>query len=186
MRYVRSLGSLTLEIQILVHDAGDLARLWSGGRTITRRPVSLSDVLASAEDAARSRGWERGVSLITLAGPDLPEAIQTDRAVLEDALGALLETAIALARESVSLRVSAGGSEISFAVAADAGFGSRQGAEALFDPFGGTTARTLHQRGGRSLAPLLSRELARALGGDVSLVSEGERTSCVLRLPTAA
>ena len=182
-RYVRNLGELSREIQTLVNDTGVLARLWSGKKPVRRQPVSLSELLTRAEDAARGRGWERGVSLVTLLGPDLPNEIRTDPVLLEDSLGGLLETAIVLARENVSLRVSVAGSEIAFAVASDGGCGPGEDAAALFDPFQGATAHRIHRRGGRSLAPLLARELARALGGDVSLVSGSERTHCVLRLP---
>lgn len=184
-RYVRNLGELTREMQSLVNDAGVLARLWSGARPVRRKPGGLAELVARVEDSARGRGWERGVSLVALLGPDLPREIRTDPVLLEEALGGLLETALVLAEEHVSLRVSATASEVAFTVGSDGGCGRAEDIAALFDPFQGASARKLHGRGGRSLAPLLARELASALGGDVFVDAVEGRTSCVLRLPLA-
>jgi signal transduction histidine kinase len=182
-RYTDNLRKLTQEMQSLVQDVGTLARVTGGLNLARSEPVSPVDVAQRATETARGGGWERGVSLSTVADPDLPAVIHTDPQLLEDALTGLLETAVVVADKEVGLRIGLSGADVVFIVEPDRGCGPGQDLEALFDPFEGGTSRLLKQRGARPLAPLLSREISRALGGDVEAVCREDRTACVLRIP---
>lgn len=185
-RYTGNLRELAHEIGSLVHDAGTLARLLEGRRTVRTEPVTIAAVFARVAEAARSGGWERGVSLLVDLDPALPAEMLADAGLLEEALTALLETSIALAQQEVTVEVSAAGGALVVAVAPDTGCGPELGADALLeDPFGGATSRRLRQKGVRPLAPLVAREAARLLGGDATIVSADGRTRCLLRLPLA-
>lgn len=183
-RYTVNLRELAREMQVLVNDVGTLARLHGGKVQIRREPVSLSELARRATESARGHGWERGVSLSTTLDPDLPSMIRTDPGLLDEALAGLLETAIALADKEVSFRMALAdpGTGITFTVAPDRGCAPGQDPESLFDPFAGGTSRTLKQKGGRPMAPLLAREIFRALGGDMEVVPDGEGTKCVVGL----
>lgn len=185
-RYGGNLRELTRDLQGLVQDAGTLARLLEGTRPVRREPALVADVVARAVEAARSRGWDHGVSLSTTVAPGVPPVIETDVDLLRSALDGLLETAIALAGEAVGLRVTLAGGDVLFAVEADKACAPGNGADALFAPFAAGTSRRLRQLGVRTLGPLVSRESARRLGGDVRTVTGEGRTSCVLRVPLRA
>lgn len=186
-RYGGNLRELTRDLQGLVQDAGTLARLLEGTRPVRREPALVADLVARAVEAARGRGWDHGVSLSTAVAPDVPLVIETDVDLLRAALDGLLETAIALAGEAVALRVTlAGDDDVLFAVESDKACAPGDGGEALFAPFAAGTSRRLRQMGVRTLGPLVSRESARRLGGDVRTVTGDGRTSCVLRLPRRA
>ena len=181
-RYTEQLGTLTREIQTLVQDVGFLARLVGGRTRVTRSAVALGAAVESAAEAVRARAWGHGVSLSSTVDADPATVLYTDAGHLEDALTALLETAVALADREVSMRVTVPGSEAVFTLQPDAGCGVDD-PETLFDPFASPVSRSLRQRGARPLAPLLARELARTLGGDAQVATDGGRTRCVLRIP---
>jgi signal transduction histidine kinase len=181
-RYTAQLGTLTREIQTLVQDVGFLARLVGGRTRVTRGAVALADAVEGPAEAVRARAWAHGVSLSTMIDADPTTVLHTDAGHLEHALTALLETAVALADREVSMRVAVSGSEAVFTLQPDAGCGVDD-PEALFDPFASPVSRSLKQQGARPLAPLLARQLARALGGDARVASDGGHTRCVLRIP---
>lgn len=182
-RYSGNLRELTLDLQGLVHDAGTLARLLEATRPVRHEPAAVAEVVARAAEAARSHGWDRGVSLATTVAPGVPAEVATDADLVHTALAGLLETAIALADKEVTLRVTVAGEQLVFAVEPDKGCGPEGGADALFEPFASGTSRRLRQMGVRTLGPLVSRESARRLGGDVRMVPGERRTSCLLRIP---
>ena len=183
-RYTGNLRELTHDLQVVVQDAGTLARLLEGRRVARREALPVADSVGRVAEAARSRGWERGLSLVTTLAPDLPATVTSDRGLFEEALGALLETAIALAEQEVALDVRSDGETLAVTVTPDTGCGPEEGPEALLgDPFGGGTARLLRQKGVRPLAPLLAREAARLLGGGLTMVAGDGRTRCVLCIP---
>lgn len=184
-RYTDQLATLTREIQTLVQDVGFLARLVGGRMRVARSAVALGDAVESSAEAVRARAWGHGVSLSATFDADPATVLDTDAGHLEDALTALLETAVALADREVSMRVAVSGSEAVFTLQPDAGCGVDD-PEALFDPFASPVSRSLKQRGARPLAPLLARELARILGGDARVATAGGRTRCVLRIPLQA
>lgn len=184
-RYVDNLRHLTREMQNLVHDVGTLARLVGGRTAVQRRPVPLTEILDRAAENARSFGWERGVSLTIEETDETDLAVSTDPVVLWEALAAVLETAVVLARRQVWVRVAATDEEILVAVQPDEGCELGGDPRSLFDPFGGELSRQSKQKGGRVLGPLLARELTRALGGDLEFLFEQGRTRCRFRLPRA-
>lgn len=183
-RYTDNVRQLVREMQILVDDTGTLARLASGKKRVAREPISLPDLVDSVAEACRSRGWERGISLATDLEKGLPARIWTDGGVLLEALTELLEIGSLLAERQLTLRVAASDAELVFTIEPDRGCAPGEDPETLFDPFSGGLSRILRQRrDARPLAPVLARELARALGGDAEAVSQGQRTVCVLRVP---
>ncbi|MDY7095446.1 MAG: HAMP domain-containing sensor histidine kinase [Acidobacteriota bacterium] len=181
-RYTENLHQLVREMQELLHDVGTFARL-RGGRVRKRvEALSPEDVMRRATDAIRTSAWEMGITVSTELQPGLP-MIHTDAALLEQALDALLETALFLADREVSVQAESRGSFLFFTFRGDAGCGPSEDPESLFNPFEGGTARKLKQKGARPLAPLLAREIATELGGELKMVAEEGRSKCVLRLP---
>lgn len=182
-RYVDNIRELAREMQRLVGDVGTFARLKGGRARKNDEPFALEDLVRRLTDGVRTTAWEKGVTVSSTLEPLHPPAIRGDPALLEQALEAMLETVLCLAEREVSLRVAVGDAEVTFTVTGDGGCGPADDSASLFDPFEGGTARRLHQKGARPLAPLLAREIARVLGGDLALVGDQENWRCVLRLP---
>lgn len=185
-RYTAQLAALAREIQVLVRDAGTLARLVGGRTRVTPEDFALADLLDRVTENLRGHAWDRGVSLSASVDGDPAATLRTDAGHLEDALAGLLETAVALAEREVAVRVAVSGPDVVFTVEPDRGCGPLEDPEALFDPFGSGASRALKQKGARAFAPLLAREHARVLGGDVHLASAAGRTACILRVPRHA
>lgn len=182
-RYTGNIRELAREMQQLIGDVSAFARL-RGGRG--RRPngtLALEDLVRRVTDTVRISVWEKGITVSATLEPSEGSTIRTDTALLEQALEAMLETVLCLAEREVSVQVEARETEVIFTVTGDAGCGPADDPAALFDPFDGGTARKLTQMGVRPLAPLLAREIARELGGDLRLVGEGGGSKFVLRLP---
>lgn len=182
-RYADNIRELAREMQQLVGDVGTFARLRDGRARRQDEPFALEDLLRRLTDGIRTAAWEKGVSVSSTLEPPSPLSIRSDPALLEQALEAMLETGLCLAEREISLRVEARDAEVTFTVTGDGGCGTADEPAALFDPFEGGTARRLRQNGARPLAPLLAREIARKLGGDLTLAGDENGWRCVLRLP---
>ena len=124
-------------------------------------------------------------------GPTDELVVETDAGKMRQILLNLLSNAIKFTeRGEVGLRVTDAGREIVFEVH-DSGIGiSTDQIERIFEPFhqvdqGGAAAGV--RRGGTGLGLTVSRELARLLGGDISVTSTPERGSTfTLRIPAPA
>lgn len=188
-RYVDNIRELAREMQQLVGDVGTFARLKGGRSRRQEEPLVLEDLVRRLTDGVRTAAWEKGVTVSSTLEPKHPPAIRGDPTLLEQALEAMLETVLLLAEREVSLRVEVRDAEVTFTVTGDGGCGPAEDSAALFDPFEGGTARRLRQKGARPLAPLLAREIARELGGDLALAGalagHGDGSRWVLRLPLA-
>lgn len=181
-QYTSQLGMLTHEIQSLVQDTGTLARLLGGRLRLAEGRVAIGELVEGALEAVRTRAWGGGVSVSGAMEADPDTVLRTDGAHLEDALAALVETGVALSDRQVTLRVTREGDEVRFVLEPD----RRSDIDMLFDPFVSSASRRLKQRGARPLAPVLARELARTLGGDVDVQTGEGGTRLVLTVPMEA
>lgn len=182
-RYGTQLRTLTHEMQLLIQDVGALARLAAGTTRVRNDGFALGDLLDGVTEEVRGRGWEHGISLATDVVGDPDTVLRTDPKHVEDAVVALLETAVALADQRVLLAVRVTGSEVVFTFRPDRDLDADVDLEDLFDPFGSHLSRLLRQSGARPLGPLLARERARILGGDLEVLSADGGTAFVLRIP---
>lgn len=183
----RSLGhlkGLTDQLQTLIADTGRLAALAGDRVQVRARSVSLRDLLGRVEEASRGEGWKSGVTVSTSLGGDAPAELNTDPQLCEECLLGMFDIARALARNRVSALAVGDGDQVHIRIKSNGVAEMGDNPEAIFDnPFAGGLSRMLRERGGRPLAPLLSRELARSLGGDVTAMEDEEHSVWVLSLP---
>jgi signal transduction histidine kinase len=183
-RYSESLQDVALDLQALVGDVSELARLLAGRVLIRPEEVVLEQLVYQVEEAVRPRAWEGGIALTDSLDPALPHFFRTDLDRLRQALVLLLGAAVSHARSEVFFRLDLDGERLHIVISSDGPSFPEASLDTLFEPFhdGLLTAR---QRGGHSLALPLASELARALGGALRAANRGGRPAFDLSLPAA-
>nr|WP_294810957.1 ATP-binding protein [uncultured Sphingomonas sp.] len=175
----------------LVDDILDVAKMETGNLTVEAAPLDLCATLREV-----TRLWEeqaRGKGLIfRLELSHAPGWIVSDSARLRQIVFNLLSNAIKFTeRGAVTLRAVAEGEGEARRlrlVVTDTGIGiPTDKFEEVFESFRQVDAGTTRQFGGTGLGLTICRNLARALGGEISVDSvEGEGTSFTVDLPLVA
>lgn len=181
-RYSESIKEVALDLQAILGDASELARLLAGRVLIRPEEVALEQLVYQVEEAVRPRAWEGGIALTDSLDPALPRFFRTDLDRLRQALVLLLSAAVSHARSEVFFRLDLDGEHLRIVISSDGQPFPEAALDSLFEPFhdGAPTAR---QRGGHSLALPLASELARALGGTLRAANRGGRPAFDLSLP---
>lgn len=185
----RSLQAITQEatrLEELVADLLDLARLEAARFRVEPGRIWPTAVLTEVFDALAGPAARRGVACEQDVG-DLPEIV-TDERRLHQIVGNLLDNAIRWTPDGGTVRLTArptadGGIEVHVD---DTGPGiPPERRESVFTPF--ESEETPDGRRGTGLGLAISRELARVLGGDLTVdTSPGGGSRFTLRLPPAA
>jgi signal transduction histidine kinase len=183
-RYAENIQKVVSDIQGLVGDVSMLARLLAGRVQVRSSDVALRAILEQVKEAARPRAWERGIAVTDSFDPALPETFRTDSDLLRQALTLLLSEVVSHAGSEVFFRLDFDDGDLRVVISSDGPLFPEAAAEAVFEPFDeGVT--TLRQRGGRSLALPLAKELTRTLGGTLQAGNRGGRPTFDLFLPAA-
>lgn len=175
----------------LVSTLLDLSRLRAGNPLRRRSGISVDDVIRRAVTDEESEAAGRGVDLELRAAGDTPSSA-IDEALLERAVANLIRNAVAVSRRGqrvlVEREVVRAGpmSEVILRVS-DEGPGVPDAVKGvLFDPFVTVPVTGSPKAVGTGLGLALSREVARAHGGELELdESRAVGASFVMRLPLA-
>lgn len=172
----------------LVDDILDVAKMETGNLTVDAAPLDLCATLREVtrlwEEQARAKGLGFRLEL-----SHAPGWIVSDAGRLRQIVFNLLSNAIKFtARGGVSLRAvaeGAGDARRLRLVVSDTGIGiPAEKFEEIFESFRQVDAGTTRQFGGTGLGLTICRNLARALGGEISVESvEGEGTLFTVDLP---
>ncbi|RZL84635.1 MAG: tetratricopeptide repeat protein [Sphingomonas sp.] len=182
-----------VRMRALVDDILDVAKMETGNLAIESAPF---DVCATITDAARM--WEdqaraKGLTFaIELGG--CPAMILGDAARVRQIVFNLLSNALKFTKRGcVTLRIAADKDDRLHVAVTDSGIGiPADKLEDIFESFRQADAGTTRQFGGTGLGLAICRNLARAMGGDVSVssvVGQGATFTLVLpvvRAPEAA
>lgn len=187
VNYARTIQSSGNDLLALINDILDLSKIEAGHIQARPEPVSMQrlteDVRQLFQPVADDRGLAFEIELD--AGSDLME---TDRQRLEQILKNLLSNAFKFTEiGGVKLGISAQpGDRIAFAVS-DTGIGiSPEQQAGVFEAFQQADGTISRRYGGTGLGLSISRELARLLGGRITLESRvGEGSVFTLTLPRA-
>ncbi|WP_067269962.1 ATP-binding protein [Mitsuaria sp. 7] len=184
-------------LMTLVNDILDLARIESGKLVVEARPFDLREV---AGDVARLLGESaraKGLDFTLSVAPQLPTRAMGDASRIQQVLHNLVGNAIKFTDHGrVALEVSSvldmrAGTLLHFAVR-DTGDGiPADQLERIFAPFeqAGRTGADRTRRDGAGLGLTISREIARAMGGDLRCAStpgQGSVFEFTLPLQTCA
>jgi signal transduction histidine kinase len=184
----------------LIDDILDLSRVESGRMILSRESIAAKQSIAGAvaliEPQARSAGVEFQIEC-----PDASSLYLGDEDRVRQILVILLSNAIKFTDTGGTITVSCGTSMSSneeatlagdgpwtFIRVADTGIGiSETEAETVFQPFVQADSGNTRKQGGAGLGLAIGLELARRMGGDLTLRSAAGEGSCfTLWLPAAA
>lgn len=171
----------------LIDDILDFSKIEAGRIEVERIPVSIDDLLSDLESMLTLKAQEKGIQLVFhRVGEKLPAFIESDPTRLRQILINVIGNAIKFTENgsveiTVEMRGDSSLQRLAFTIK-DTGCGlSVDEAKRLFQPFTQADSSTTRRFGGTGLGLTIARQLARILGGDVTLLeSELERGSCFL------
>jgi len=186
VRYAETIYSAGNNLLTLINDILDLSKIEAGAVEVQPDRFSPSRVLDEIERAFAPIAGEKGVRFEIRVEPAVPETLVTDPQRLQQVLTNLLSNAFKFtAAGGVELRVSAPEpGQVRFAVQ-DTGTGiPRDKLDVIFQAFRQADGSTHRKYGGTGLGLSISLELARLLGGDVTVESEpGRGSTFTLTIP---
>jgi signal transduction histidine kinase/HAMP domain-containing protein/CheY-like chemotaxis protein len=197
--WAETIHSSGRDLLALINQILDLSKVEAGRIETHPQEVKLDEVRDFAERTFRPLALQRALELAVEISPGAPEAVMTDRQLLEQILKNLLANAFKFTeRGRVSLRVERpekgtqfgvdtlrrSRAVVAFAVT-DTGIGiTREQQEKIFDAFQQADTTITRKYGGTGLGLTISREYARVLGGEISLRSQvGAGSTFTLYLP---
>ncbi len=170
----------------LINDILDLSKVEAGALRVELLPVHIVSEIENVVGLFQNAAAEKNISFDVRYERPLPEKIVTDPTRLRQILSNLLGNAIKFTDSGgVSLRVFAdktNSNRLCFAVK-DSGVGlSPEEQKRLFQPFSQADSSTTRRFGGTGLGLALSRRLAYALDGELTLVQSARGEGSVFQL----
>ena len=170
-------------LQVLIGDLIDLSRVEAGRLRIEPTAVALRDVVREVTGLQAAAAAEKSLRFELRVDPGVPSRVLADAPRVKQVLHNLLGNAIKFtSRGEVEMAVAAAGGSLHFTVR-DSGPGVDPALrERIFRPFeqpaaAGAAAGSA-ARGGLGLGLTISRQLARAMGGDVQCLPADGGGAC--------
>jgi signal transduction histidine kinase/CheY-like chemotaxis protein len=190
----RLIGEAGRMMTTLLDDLLDLSKLEAGHMQVEVVDFDLRQTVRDVIQTWRPQARARGLRLRVEGAHSLPARAAGDPTRIRQVLNNLLSNALKFTPAgSVTLKLACGrtGGDHNLAIAvADTGPGmTEQQLGRLFIPFDQLGADTARKHGGTGLGLVISRELARLMGGDIVATSapgEGAVFTLSLTLPVAA
>jgi signal transduction histidine kinase/CheY-like chemotaxis protein/CHASE3 domain sensor protein len=186
VKFANTISSAGKDLLNLINDILDLSKIEAGKVDVQPEPVSVARTLDSLVKTFQPQAQEKRLQLSAGIEPGTPETIETDAQRLGQILKNLLSNALKFTESGeISLRVSAApGSRVAFTVR-DTGIGIEpEQQQIVFEAFRQADGSTHRKYGGTGLGLSISRDLARLLGGDVTVQSTpGKGSAFTLVLP---
>jgi len=185
VQFARTIFSAGNDLLSLINDILDLAKVEAGKVELTPEPISVSRLTEDLHAIFSPIAEQKGLLLTIKVDEGAPQEFESDIQRVSQVLRNLLSNAVKFtAHGEVGLRVRATPDGIAFAVH-DTGIGIPQDQhELIFEAFRQADGGTHRKYGGTGLGLSISRDLARLLGGDISLRSApGAGSTFTLTLP---
>lgn len=168
----------------LVNDILDLAKIESGQISIEKIPCDVRQIIQDVVVIMQVQASKKGISLLSLS-EGLPYRVVTDPARLRQVLLNLVSNAIKFTAQGgvhlvAYIRPAHDETEKAALVVTvtDTGIGiAPEKLEDVFDPFVQADSSVTRKFGGTGLGLSISRQIARTLGGDITVQSEVGRGS---------
>ncbi|HEX6500424.1 MAG TPA: HAMP domain-containing protein [Micromonosporaceae bacterium] len=199
IEFARTIHSAGSDLLALIDDILDLSKIEAGRMDVEPAEVRFDDVCSYVDQAFTPQAEEKGLRLSVEMSPRLPDAMITDAQRLQQILRNLLSNAVKFTDSgSVTLRIAPAPATLEFDVptlqnarqviefqVTDTGIGISEDKLALiFEAFQQADGTTSRKYGGTGLGLSISRELARLLGGAITLSSQpGVGSTFTLYLP---
>ncbi len=182
------------QLAVLINDILDLSKVEAGHLTLEYGPCRIREVLAEVAALFKLKAHQKGLQIIFEVDPSAPDEIRSDRLRMKQILVNIIGNAIKFTSSGrVHIKaqawISADGRQgLAFEIE-DTGIGiSPSQLESVFDVFVQADGSVTRRFGGTGLGLSLSRKLARALGGDVTVQKsvEGQGTVFLVKLSSPA
>ncbi|WP_315760153.1 response regulator [Sphingomonas sp. Y38-1Y] len=173
-QYARTIQASGNDLLNLINDILDLSKIEAGHVDIHAEPVSINRLVGDLRQTFDPIARQRGLDFAIEIDPAAPSGLGTDRQRLEQILKNLLSNAFKFTeRGTVTLAIApADGDRLALTVA-DTGIGiTPEQHRAIFEAFRQADGAINRKYGGTGLGLSISRELARLLGGAITLESE--------------
>jgi len=167
-----------LHLLELINDILDLSKVEAGQMKVERIPCDLQALLSEVVSVMRPRAQEKGLGFEVVFDGAIPGLIQTDSARLRQILFNLIGNAIKFTESGkihllVKEEASSGPNMVLRVDVIDSGIGmTPEQLGRLFRPFTQGDESITRKFGGTGLGLTISRQLAKLLGGDVTVVSQ--------------
>jgi two-component system, NarL family, sensor histidine kinase BarA len=177
-RYSANIMTSGQQLLALINDVLDLAKMEAGKMRLHLESVNLSELCEQAIAMHRPAAEKKNVELRLLT-PSEPASVRQDVGKLRQILANLLSNAIKFTPEggrvTLTVNLDPDGPHLTIE---DTGVGiAEEEHERIFDKFRQSANPLTREQGGTGLGLSIVRELAKLLGGDVSLKSELGRGS---------
>ncbi len=199
MEFSKTIHSAGNDLLNLINDILDLSKIESGTVVIDASELRFADLQSYVDRTFRHVAEAKGVGFDIMVGPSLPRGLVTDSKRLQQILKNLLSNAFKFTdRGRVRLeiqraytgwsvekeRLNAAKTVVSISVS-DTGIGiPRDKQQIIFEAFQQADGSTSRKYGGTGLGLAISREIAKLLGGEITLESDpGEGSRFTLYLP---
>ena len=177
-RYAGNIMTGGKQLLALINDVLELAKLEAGKMRMHPEAVSVSSACEQAAAMFREQAEKKNIDIKVLVdGPSQP--VRQDAGKLHQILTNLISNAVKFTPEGgrVTIKATGDGSELVFTIA-DTGVGiAPEEQELVFEKFRQAANPLTREQGGTGLGLSIVRELAKLLGGDVTLHSELGRGS---------
>ena len=196
VEFARTINSAGTDLLSLINDILDLSKIESGTVTIELGEMPITQMRQNMERTFRQLAADKGLGFSIHVDPTLPETIRIDEKRLQQVVLNLLSNAFKFTSEGqVTLDITLAGTALSGGVrrrgpslaiaVTDTGIGIPEDKQKLiFEAFQQADGTTSRKYGGTGLGLSISREIARLLGGELSVQSApGRGSTFTLTIP---
>ena len=185
---VRTSGETLLQ---LINDILDFSKIEAGRLELEHIDFDLQNVVEDTIDLLAPQAHAKGLDIDAFIQPNVPAMMRGDPGRVRQILINLVGNATKFtAKGEITVRIAlrdVSDSSVGLRIdVADTGIGiSRERIDQLFKPFIQADSSTTRKYGGSGLGLAISRQLAQAMGGDISVTSTpgaGSVFSCSLRM----
>ncbi len=180
VKFARTIHASGTDLLNLINEILDLSKIEAGHIEVHAERFGVEKLLSDISALLGPVASEKGLSLEVSMSADCPAMIESDRQRIEQILKNLLSNALKFT-EAGSVAVSASATrdgKVVFAVR-DTGIGIAAEQQArIFEAFQQADGSISRRYGGTGLGLSISQELARLLGGDITVESEPGKGSC--------
>jgi CheY-like chemotaxis protein/CHASE3 domain sensor protein len=186
IKFAQTISSAGNDLLTLINDVLDLAKIEAGMVEVSIEPMHIASTLEALIRPMKPMADQRGLSLTARALPGTPDYIDTDPLRFGQVIKNLLSNALKFTPQGeVSLQASVRDDGMLSFTVRDTGIGiPAHQHDMIFEAFRQADGSTHRKYGGTGLGLSISRDLARMLGGDITVQSiEGQGSAFTLTLP---
>jgi CheY-like chemotaxis protein/signal transduction histidine kinase len=185
-RYATTIHEACNDLLLLINDILDLSRIEAGRMEIEPERISVASLVQGLTRTFEPLAGARGLAFRAAVAPGSPAELVSDPLRLQQILRNLLANAVKFTDAGeIELAIRPRDADRLELAVRDTGVGiAPEQQEAIFEPFRQGDGDPRHRRGGSGLGLAIARELARRLGGELTVQSApGEGSTFLLVVP---